>query len=184
MFPTLSQWLCWFHILYQMFSDQCLSGLVYRTFSWFFNHSHLYNVLLHVCQHLSPGWLLSSHPITSPNIAVNIPRLTNISKMRSQPAVELPSKNENQAVLCTAQIGVVTKFASFHNLWRIILYITLHCYENIVSFWWAMLCIFRMETQKELMDICIGSTQEISSSPLPSGRMRRKKTSRIVLCRI
>ena len=184
MFPTLSQWLCWFHILHQKFSDQCLSGLVYRIFSWFFNHSHLYNVLPHVCRHLSPGWLLSSHPFTSPTLLCTVLAWRIILEMRSRPTVELTSKNENHTVLCTAQIGVDTKYASFHNLWRIILYITFHCYENIVSFWWAMLCVFRMETQKELMDICIGSTQEISSSPLPSGRMRRKKTSRIVLYRI
>ena len=80
MFPTLSQWLCWFHILHQKFSDQCLSGLLYHTFSWFFNHSHLYYVLPHVCRYLSPGWLLSSHPFTSPNIAVYSPRLTNNSR--------------------------------------------------------------------------------------------------------
>ena len=181
MFPTLSQW---FHILHQKFSDQCLSGLVYRIFSWFFNHSHLYNVLLHVCRHLSPGWLLSSHPFTSPNIAVYSPSLTNNSKNETPPRCGNTIQKWKPNILCTAQIGVDTKFASFHNLWWIILYITFHCYENIVSFWWAMLCVFRMETQKELMDICIGSTQEISSSPLPSVRMRQKKTSRIVLYRI
>ena len=181
MFPTLSQW---FRILHQKFSDQSLSGLVYQIFSWFFNHSHLYNVLLHVCRHLSPGWLLSSHPFTSPNIAVNIPRLTKNSKNEIPPrcGTTIQKRKPNGLVYDTDRgrhkICYFSQFVTDNSLYNLSL-----LWEHSF-FLMSDVVLFRMETQKELMDICIGSTREISSSPLPSGRMRRKKTSRIVLYRI